>query len=93
MMGFLDVAVKNARLTVTALIFFLIAGAVAYVNIPKEAEPDIQFPVIYVSHVAAGHLARGRGTVAGATGRDADQERSRASTRSRRVPTRAAAMS
>jgi multidrug efflux pump len=49
MMGFLDVAVKNARLTVTALIFFLIAGAVAYVNIPKEAEPDIQFPVIYVA--------------------------------------------
>ncbi|TCD15962.1 efflux RND transporter permease subunit [Oricola cellulosilytica] len=48
-MSFLDVAVKNARLTVTALLFFLVAGAVAYVNIPKEAEPDIQFPVIYVS--------------------------------------------
>ena len=48
MMALLDVAVKNARLTILALIFFLLAGAVSYVNIPKESEPDIQFPVIYV---------------------------------------------
>ena len=48
-MGFLDVAVKNARLTITALLFFLVAGAVSYVEIPKEAEPDIQIPVVYVS--------------------------------------------
>ncbi|MEM9999760.1 MAG: efflux RND transporter permease subunit [Pseudomonadota bacterium] len=47
-MALLDVAVKNARLTIMALIFFLLAGAVSYVNIPKESEPDIQFPVIYV---------------------------------------------
>jgi multidrug efflux pump len=49
MMGFLDIAVKNARLTITALLFFLVAGALAYINIPKEAEPDVQIPVIYVS--------------------------------------------
>jgi multidrug efflux pump len=49
MMGFLEVAVKNARLTITALLFFLVAGALAYINIPKEAEPDVQIPVIYVS--------------------------------------------
>ncbi|MEM8539431.1 MAG: efflux RND transporter permease subunit [Pseudomonadota bacterium] len=48
-MGFLDVAVKNARLTITALLFFLVAGAVSYIEIPKEAEPDIQIPVVYVS--------------------------------------------
>lgn len=48
MMALLDVAVKNARLTILALTFFLLAGAVSYVNIPKESEPDIQFPVIYV---------------------------------------------
>ena len=49
MMGFLEIAVKNARLTITALLFFLVAGALAYINIPKEAEPDVQIPVIYVS--------------------------------------------
>ena len=49
MMGFLEVAVKNARLTITALVFFLIAGALAYISIPKEAEPDVQVGVVYVS--------------------------------------------
>jgi len=49
MTGFLEIAVKNARLTITALLFFLVAGALAYINIPKEAEPDVQIPVIYVS--------------------------------------------
>jgi multidrug efflux pump len=49
MMSFLEIAVRNARLTITALLFFLVAGATAYINIPKEAEPDVQIPVIYVS--------------------------------------------
>ena len=48
MTSFLEIAVKNARLTITALVFFLVAGTVAYLNIPKEAEPDVQIPVIYV---------------------------------------------
>ena len=47
-MGLLEIAVRNARLTIVALLFFLVAGAVSYINIPKEAEPDIQFPVVYV---------------------------------------------
>ncbi len=49
MLNFLGVAVNNARLTITALIFIIVAGAVAYINVPKEAEPDVQIPVIYVS--------------------------------------------
>ena len=48
MMGFLDLAVKNARLTIVALLFLLLAGTLSYISIPKEAEPDIQFPVVYV---------------------------------------------
>ncbi len=48
-MGFLEVAVRNSRLTITALLFFLVAGAVSYIDIPKEAEPDIQIPVVYVA--------------------------------------------
>ncbi|MCI5077499.1 efflux RND transporter permease subunit [Oricola sp.] len=48
-MGFLGVAVKNARLTIVTLLFVLVAGALAYINIPKEAEPDVQVGVVYVS--------------------------------------------
>lgn len=48
MMGLLELAVKNARLTIVTLLFFLIAGSLSYISIPKEAEPDVQFPVVYV---------------------------------------------
>ncbi len=48
-MNIVDLAIKNTRLTLSVLVFLLVAGAVAYVNIPKEAEPDIQIPIIYVS--------------------------------------------
>ena len=44
-----ELAIRNARLTLSIMIFFLIAGALAYQSIPKEAEPDIQIPIIYVS--------------------------------------------
>ena len=44
-----EAAIRNARLTLSIMIFFLIAGALAYQSIPKEAEPDIQIPIIYVS--------------------------------------------
>ena len=42
-----DYAISHARLTIAALVFLLIAGFVAYVTIPKEAEPDIKIPIIY----------------------------------------------
>ncbi len=42
-----DYAISHARLTIAALAFLLIAGLVAYVTIPKEAEPDIKIPIIY----------------------------------------------
>lgn len=48
-MGIVDYAIRNARLTISILLFFLIAGTMAYQSIPKEAEPDIQIPIIYVS--------------------------------------------
>jgi multidrug efflux pump len=48
-MGIVGYAIRNARLTLSIMIFFLIAGALAYRSIPKEAEPDIQIPIIYVS--------------------------------------------
>src|SRR3982074_1801938 len=48
MSRFIDYAIDHARLTIATLIFLLGAGLVAYVTIPKEAEPDIKIPIIYV---------------------------------------------
>ena len=42
-----DYAISHARLTIAALAFLLVAGLVAYVTIPKEAEPDVKIPIIY----------------------------------------------
>jgi multidrug efflux pump len=42
-----DYAIDHARLTIAALAFLLVAGLVAYLTIPKEAEPDIKIPIIY----------------------------------------------
>src|SRR6266700_881914 len=48
MSRFIDYAIDHARLTIATLLFLLIAGLVAYVTIPKEAEPDVKIPIIYV---------------------------------------------
>ena len=43
-----DYAISHARLTLSVLVFLLLAGFMAYQNIPKEAEPDVQVPLVYV---------------------------------------------
>jgi multidrug efflux pump len=48
-MDIVGAAIRNARLTISVMLFLLVAGAMAYVSIPKEAEPDVQIPIIYVS--------------------------------------------
>ncbi|MBT3306235.1 MAG: efflux RND transporter permease subunit, partial [Alphaproteobacteria bacterium] len=48
MLGLIDQAFSHARTVLSALVLILISGTVAYVNIPKEAEPDINIPIIYV---------------------------------------------
>src|SRR3712207_2686780 len=45
----IDYAISHARLTLATLVFLLIAGFSAYRTIPKEAEPDVQVPIIYVN--------------------------------------------
>src|SRR5690606_33429557 len=47
-------AIKNARLTLSVLAFLVIAGALAYQAVPKEAEPDVAIPIMYVSLVYQG---------------------------------------
>jgi multidrug efflux pump len=44
-----DYAISHARLTLATLLFLLVAGLSAYLSIPKEAEPDVKVPIIYVN--------------------------------------------
>ena len=41
--------ISHVRLTIAAMLFLLVAGTSAYLAIPKEAEPDVQIPIVYVS--------------------------------------------
>ena len=48
-MGIVQLAIRNARLTLSVLLFLVLAGAIAYESTPKEAEPDVPIPIMYVS--------------------------------------------
>ena len=48
-MGVIELAMRRSRTVVLSLLVVFIGGIVAYLTIPKEAEPDIEIPVIYVS--------------------------------------------
>ncbi|MDX1506714.1 MAG: efflux RND transporter permease subunit [Woeseiaceae bacterium] len=48
-MQVIDTAMSRSRTVLLSLAVVLIGGLVAYATIPKEAEPDIEIPVIYVS--------------------------------------------
>src|SRR3712207_4957847 len=50
----IDYAISHARLTLATLLFLLLAGFSAYQTIPKEAEPDVQVPIIYVNVMQRG---------------------------------------
>src|SRR5918995_5353540 len=49
MFRLIDYAIGHARLTIATLLFLLVAGFSAYLTIPKEAEPDVSIPIIYVN--------------------------------------------
>ncbi len=48
-MDIVKLAIRNSRLTISALLFLIVAGALAYHSVPKEAEPDVPIPMMYVS--------------------------------------------
>lgn len=50
----IEAALHRSRTVITLLVFILIAGFATYLGIPKEAEPDVEVPVIYVSIVHEG---------------------------------------
>jgi len=45
----IDAALSHARTVLSVLVLVLITGTYAYLTIPKEADPDISIPIIYVS--------------------------------------------
>ena len=45
----IDAALHRARPVLLVLALILVAGSVAYISIPKEADPDVSVPIIYVS--------------------------------------------
>jgi multidrug efflux pump len=47
-MQIIDAAMSRSRTVILGLVSVLIAGVITYVTIPKEAEPDIEIPIIYV---------------------------------------------
>ncbi|AXS40336.1 efflux RND transporter permease subunit [Breoghania sp. L-A4] len=49
MIGALESILRRPRTVLTMMMVMLAAGALAYVSIPKEANPDIDVPVFYVS--------------------------------------------
>ncbi|SLN58957.1 efflux RND transporter permease subunit [Pseudooctadecabacter jejudonensis] len=49
MIRLVDTAAARARMVIAFIVLSLLAGAYAYVGLPKEGEPDIEIPVIFVS--------------------------------------------
>lgn len=50
----IDAALDRRRTVLSILLLLLLAGIYAYINIPKESEPDIDIPQIYVSMALEG---------------------------------------
>ena len=49
MTGMVDWAASRARMVVAFIILSLLAGGFAYFGLPKEGEPDIEIPALFVS--------------------------------------------
>ena len=48
-MQIINAALSRSRTSILFLIVILVAGMTTYINMPKEAEPDIEIPNIYIS--------------------------------------------
>ncbi|MEZ5841869.1 MAG: efflux RND transporter permease subunit [Hyphomicrobiales bacterium] len=54
MISALEAILRRPRSVLTMMVVMILAGVAAYVSIPKEANPDIDVPVFYVSVVQQG---------------------------------------
>ncbi len=48
MLKIIDAAFDRGRTAILLLCFILISGALSYLSIPKESEPDVAIPIIYI---------------------------------------------
>ena len=48
MTGIVDWAASRARMVVAFIALSILAGAFAYTLLPKEGEPDIEIPALFV---------------------------------------------
>jgi len=48
-LSLIDAALDRSRTVIATLVLLLVAGFIAYRDIPKESDPDINIPIIYVS--------------------------------------------
>ncbi|MCV6589866.1 MAG: efflux RND transporter permease subunit [Marinobacterium sp.] len=49
MRALIEAAIDRSRTTLLVLAFLLLSGSLAFISIPKEADPDVAIPIIYVS--------------------------------------------
>ncbi len=49
MTGLVDWAAARARMVIAFIILSILAGTLAYLGLPKEGEPDIEIPALFVS--------------------------------------------
>ncbi|MCT4557284.1 MAG: efflux RND transporter permease subunit [Pelagimonas sp.] len=49
MTGIIDWAAERARMVLAFIVLSLVIGGYAYVSLPKEGEPDIEIPALFVS--------------------------------------------
>ena len=54
MISALETVLRRPRTVLTLMVVIIIAGIAAYIGIPKEANPDIDVPVYYVSVIQQG---------------------------------------
>ena len=48
-MRIIETAMRRSRTVIMSLAVIIVAGIVTYANVPKEAEPDLNIPIVYVS--------------------------------------------
>ncbi|MEL7258702.1 MAG: efflux RND transporter permease subunit, partial [Pseudomonadota bacterium] len=49
MTGIVDWAAARARMVIAFIVLSILAGTLAYISLPKEGEPDIEIPALFVS--------------------------------------------
>ena len=54
MTGIVDWAAQRARMVIAFIVMTILAGGFAYGTLPKEGEPDIEIPALFISVVFPG---------------------------------------